>query len=43
VRRLDHVVLDVRPEAVLRAEDGGERHTVGASEAIDHVAKLVID
>ena len=43
VRRLDHVVLQVGPEAVLRPEDGAERHAVGRAHTIDDVPELVID
>ena len=39
VRRLDHVVLHVGAEAVLRAEDRRERHAVGARRPVDDVPK----
>jgi hypothetical protein len=37
VRRLDHVVLQVRPEAVLRAEDRRQGDAVGLADAVDDV------
>jgi hypothetical protein len=43
VRRLDHVVLDVRPEAVLRAEDGAERQPFAAGQPIDDVGEAAIE
>ena len=43
VRRLDHVVLQVRMEPVLRPEDGAKRHAVRASHPFDDVAETVID
>jgi hypothetical protein len=43
VRRLDHVVLDIGPEPVLRPKDAGESDPVGLHEPIDHMAKRVID
>ena len=43
VRRLDHVVLEVGAEAVLRAEDRGERAVRRGGEPIDDVPELVVD
>jgi hypothetical protein len=42
VPSFDHVVLDVGPEAVLRAEHRGERHAFGGVEAIDDVPEVVV-
>ncbi len=43
VRRLDHVVLEIGAEAVLRAEDGGELEVRRFGKLVDHVAEGVID
>ena len=43
VRRLDHVVLQVGVEAVLRTEDRGERHAFGAREPIADMDELGVD
>ena len=43
VRRLDHVVLHVGLEAVLRSEDRRQRHVVGGREPIDDVEKAAIE
>ena len=43
VRRLDHVVLDVRAEPVLRAEDGGQRHAIGRRHAIEDMDEAAVD
>ena len=42
VRRLDHVVLDIGPEPVLRPEDA-ESDALSLYKPIDHMAKRVID
>jgi hypothetical protein len=43
VRRLDHVVLHVRPEPVLRSEDRAELHTRRCADAVQDVDKPAID
>ena len=43
VRRLDHVVLQVRAEAVLRTEDRGERPVRRGGEPIDDMAEVTVD
>jgi hypothetical protein len=41
--RLDHVVLDVRSEAVLRSEDGAQRDAVGPGKPVDHVTERAVN
>ncbi len=43
VRRLDHVVLEIGAEAVLRPEDRGEFEGRRFGELIDHMAEGVVD
>ena len=43
VRRLDHVVLEVRAESVLRPEDGGQRPVGRCGQAIDNVLEIAVD
>ncbi len=43
MRRLDHVVLHVGPESVLRAEDGGQREIRRRREPIDDVQEAAIE
>jgi len=42
VRLLDHVVLQIRAEAVLRPEDGGERDAVGRAHLVHDVREGVV-
>ena len=43
VRRLDHVVLLVAAQPVLRAEGGGELHVVACAERIERVRQVARD
>jgi hypothetical protein len=43
VRRFDHVVLDVGPESVLRAENGGQIDAGRLDQPIDDVAVGMVD
>ena len=43
VRRLDHVVLQVGAEAVLRPENGGQRPVGRCGQAIDNVLEIAVD
>src|SRR5207247_1669107 len=43
VRRLDHVVLNVGAEAVLRAEDGAQPGAVVRCEAVHDVPEATVD
>ena len=43
MRRFNHVVLHVGPEAMLRAEDGRQAHSGGFREPIDDVPEGVAD
>jgi hypothetical protein len=43
MRRLDHVVLDVRSEAVLWPENRRQPHVVGRRQPIDDVQEAAVE